>query len=212
MTSRGIRRVLASIATAGLLAGTTACQGSSADDPAIGTEESSSTPSPSETSPSDTSSPALPEPTPTVEPADGVLIDVPGATMRGLKTYRSIADYGLVQGYGDGQSDIILAPNLTKATSLDAFAKDWTKGFRGEGVTKRLDNAVVGGAFSAWHMLDEDDPLVETHVYGVMYLDGAWTIEISFENDGQPRPLTQEERDEVTASLLATFEPHRETP
>ena len=52
--------------------------------------------------------------------------------------------------------------------------------------------------------------LVETHIYGVMFLDGAWTIEISFENDGQPRPLTQEERDEVTSSLLATFKPHRE--
>ena len=206
MTSRGARRVLAGIVTAGLLVGGTACQGSSADE--------SSTDAPTSGSPtpttSESSSVAVPDPTPTVEPADGVLIDVPGATMRGLKAYRSIADYGLVQGYGDGQSDIILAPNLTKARSLDAFAKDFARGFRGEGVTKRLDDAVVGGAYNAWHMLDDDDPLVETHIYGVMFLDGAWTIEISFANDGQPRPLTQEERDEVTSSLLATFTPHRE--
>ena len=206
MTSRGVRRVLAVVATLGLLAGATACQDSSADDPS--TADATSGPPPSTAS--ESPSVAVPDPTPTVEPADGVLIDVPGATMRGLKTYRSIADYGLVQGYGDGQSDLILAPNLTKAKSLDAFAKDFARGFRGEGVTKRLDDAVVGGAYNAWHMLDDDDPLVETHIYGVMFLDGAWTIEISFENDGQPRPLTQEERDEVTGSLLATFKPHRE--
>lgn len=203
MVSRGPRRVLATFVTVGvILLASTACQDSPEADPATGSD--TSTPTPSE-------SPSLPEPTPTVEPADGVLIDVPGATMRGLKTYRSIADYGLVQGYGDGQSDIILAPNLTKARSLDAFVKDFTRGYRGEGVTKRLDDAVVGGAYNAWHMLDDDDPLVETHIYGVMFLDGAWTIEISFENDGQPRPLTREERDEVTTSLLATFKPHRES-
>lgn len=208
MTSRGIRRVLATIAAFGLLSGATACQDSSAGDPATGTEESSATTAPAE--PSETSSPELPEPTSTAEPADGVLIDVPGATMRGLKTYSRLADYGMIQVYRDGQSSLLLAPNLTKAKSLDAFAKDFQKGYRGEGVTKRLDNAVVGGAYSAWHMLDDDDPQVETHIYGVMFLDGAWAIEITFANDGQPRPLMQEERDEVTASLLATFEPHRE--
>ncbi|MCY7401102.1 MAG: hypothetical protein LH477_09105 [Nocardioides sp.] len=204
MKSRESRGVLTGAVAAVLVLLVSGCQDSPDAGAATGPGTSTPGPSPSE-------SPSLPEPTPTVEPAKGVLIDVPGATMRGLKTYRRIADFGLVQGYGNGQSDIILAPNLTKARSLNAFRKDFMKGYRGEGVTTQLDDAVVGGAYNAWHMLDEQDPLVENHIYGVMYLDGAWTIEISFENDGDPRPLTQAERAEVTSSLLATFEPHRET-
>lgn len=205
MSSRALRRVPPILAAATLVLATSACQDSADGDPAA-TDPATT----SETS-SPTGSVTVPEPTEAVEPADGVLIDVPGATMHGLKGYRTVADYGLVQGYGDDQSSIILAPNLTKATSLDGFAKDFTKGFRGEGVTKRLDNAVVGGSYNAWHMLDEKDPTMEVHIFGVMFLDGAWTIEISFYNNGKPEPLTETEREATMASMLATFAPHAES-
>lgn len=210
MTSRGSGRALAVplsivLVWGVLLWGASACQSSPGEESAPGGDPTS--PSASEAS---SAPPELPEPTPTVEPADGPLIDVPGATMRGLKTYTRLEDYGHIQLYRDSQSGVTVASVVSEATSLDAYAKEFRKGYRGKGVTKRYDDAVVGGHYMAWHMEDEDDPKLESHLYGVMYLDAAWLIDITFANKAHPRPLTQEERDEVTASLLATFKPHRE--
>ena len=101
----------------GVLALTAGCQSSSGrggDEPADAATSSTSSPTPT------------PEPTsetPTVEPADGVLIKVPGASMRALPTYKRVADYGIVQGYNDENSALSLSPNLTRAKSLDAYAK-----------------------------------------------------------------------------------------
>lgn len=188
-----------------VLLGSTACQ----DSPGTGASTASETSSPTPTeTPSE--SPSLPEPTPTVEPADGVLIDVPGATMNGLKGYRSIANYGLVQGWGDRQSSVILAPNLTKARSLDAWAREYVRERRVKREPRRLENGVVGGKYSAWVIEDTVDPLIDNRVYGVMFLDGAWTIDFGFYEDGHPRPLTEEERQAAIDSMLATFETHAE--
>ena len=40
-----------------------------------------------------------------------------------------------------------------------------------------------------------------------MFLDGSWTIPISFYENGEPQPLAADERQQVMDSILATFEP-----
>lgn len=202
MLSRVSRRVLPTLAVVGVvLLGSAACQDSPEPGPATGSE--TSTPTPTET-------PSLPEPTPTVEPANGVLIDVPGATMNGLKGYKSIANYGLVQGWGDRQSSVILSPNLTRARSLDAWARQYVKEMRVAGKPQRLEDSTVAGKYVAWVIEDTDDPLIDNRIYGVMFLDGAWTIDFGFYEDGLPQPLTEEERQAAIDSMLATFAPHAE--
>ncbi len=208
MISRVSRRALPGAVLVGVvLLGAAACQDSPGPGTSTGSGTSSATPTgtPSE-------SPSLPEPTPTAEPADGVLIDVPGATMNGLEGYKSIADYGLVQGWGDRQGSVILSPNLTKARSLDAWAKEYLREKRAKVKARRLDDAVVGGKYSAWVIEDTGDPLIDNRIYGVMFLDGAWTIDFGFYEDGQPEPLTEEERQAAIDSMLATFAPHSENP
>ena len=165
--------------------------------------------SPSSTSPAET--PVVSEPTPSIEPADGPRIEVPGASMRGLKGYRRVSDFGVVQGWGDRQSDVVLAPNLTLTRSLDAFAKEFTRDLVGTRHATRQPDAVVGGQYSAWVVTSDKHPGLDLRYYGVMYLDAAWTITFSFRDDAEPRPLTVEERQEVIDRILATFETHRET-
>ena len=209
MTSWGSRRALATAVALGVvLVGSTACRGTSADGPSTSESPEPGSSSSSTSSPSES---ALPEPTPSAEPADGVLIDVPGATMRGLKGYRHVADYGLVQGWGDDQGFVVLSPNLTTARSLDAWAREHAREAIGRRFAERREDAVVAGKYSAWVLADTEDPLLDKRVYGVMYLDGAWTITFGFHETGRPRPLTQEERQEVIDRILATFAPHRET-
>jgi hypothetical protein len=154
------------------------------------------------------SSPPDPQPTsdtPTVEPADGVLIEVPGATMRALPTYKNVADYGIVQGYNDDRSALSLSPYPTSATSLDAYARQWSAAHGGPKRMERQDNVVVGGQYSAWHLIDQQDPTEVSHYYGVMFLDSAWLINIAIYT-GDSYSLGHGEGQQVIDSLLASFE------
>ena len=200
MASRGTRhRRIASCVGVGLLTLTTGCQSSTGE---AGEEPTGGTPS------STSSSPPAPAPTsdtPTVEPADGVLIEVPGATMRALPTYKNVSDYGIVQGYNDDTSAMSLSPYPTSAKSLDAYAKQWSAGRGGPQRMKRQDNVVVGGQYSAWHVIDQQDPTEVSHWYGVMFLDSAWLINIAIYT-GDSYSLSDEEGQQVIDSLLASFE------
>ena len=200
MTSRGARqRWIVSCLGVGALALTAGCQSSSGpadDEPADAATSSTSSPTPT------------PEPTPetpTVDPANGVLIKVPGASMRALPTYKRVADYGIVQGYNDKQSALSLSPSLTRATSLDAYAKEWARAHGGPKRMKRQDDVVVGDQYNAWHLIDQQDPTEVSHYYGVMFLDSAWLINIAIYT-GDSWSLSEEEGQQVIDSLLASFE------
>jgi hypothetical protein len=144
--------------------------------------------------------------TPAVEPADGKLIKVPGASMRALPTYKQLNDFGVVQGWNDGQSAVTFRPDVNRATSLDAFAKRWIRQHGGPKVQVRQDDAVAGGKYRAWHVVDTTtDPVEESHTFGILFLESAWLIDITIYREGFPEPLTEEEADEVIASLLASF-------
>lgn len=202
MTSRGTRQrstlAAGALASAVLLAG---C-GSSSGSPAP-SETPSGTPA------AEASEPSEPVATPTstvVEPADGGRVKVPGASMRALASYKHLNDYGIVQGWNDGQSSLSFAPSLTQATSLDAFAREWIREHGGKSVKVRQDDAVAGGKYSAWHVIDTTtDPSEIKHDFGIMFLDSAWLIDITIYLDGVPRTLTEDEQQEVVDSLLATF-------
>ena len=199
MASRGTcQRWIVSCISLGVLALTAGCQsspGEASDEPSGESSASTSSSSPSPVPTSDT---------PTVEPADGVLIEVPGATMHALPTYKRVADYGIVQGYNDDKSALSLSPNLTRAKSLDAYAKEWAAAHGGPKRMQRQDDVVVGGKYNAWHLIDQKDPTEVSHYYGVMFLDSAWLINIAI-YQGNPDSLTPEEGEEVIASLLASF-------
>lgn len=176
--------------------------GSSSEDP-------ESPPDPSATTSVSTSPSSTSVPTPTtavVEPADGGRVKVPGASMRALASYKHLNDYGIVQGWNDGQSSLSFAPSLTPATSLDAFAREWIKENGGRKVKVRQDDAVAGGKYRAWHVVDTTtDPTEIKNDFGIMFLDSAWLIDITIYLDGVPRTLTEEEQQQVIDSLLATF-------
>ena len=197
MTSRGARGWIVSCLGVGVLAlaGCQSSSGEAGDGPseAASASTTSSAPSPAPTSD-----------TPTVEPADGVLIEVPGATMRALPTYKRVADYGIVQGYNDKQSALSLSPSLTRAKSLDAYAKEWARAHGGPKRMKRQDDVVVGGQYNAWHLIDQQDPTEVSHYYGVMFLDSAWLINIAIYT-GDSWSLSEEEGQQVIDSLLASF-------
>lgn len=199
MTSRGCRkRSLVSVAAVALAVLAAGC-GSSSEDP-----DPSDTPTSATTS--DSSSPATTPTTAVVEPADGKLIKVPGASMRALATYKRVTDYGIVQGYNDYQSSVTFSPSLTPAASLDAFAREWIKEHGGPKVKVRQEDAVAGGKYRAWHVVDTTyDRSQIQHVFGIMFLDSAWLIDVRIYLDGDPRPLTEEEQQEVIDSLLASF-------
>lgn len=198
MTSRASRprRALSTAVAVGVLAVTAGCQsssGESAQEPTTGTPTTSTTPVP------------VPVPsTPVVEPSDGKVVKVPGASMRALRSYKRVSDYGIVQGYNDEKSALTLSPNLTLATSLDGFAKEWIRDHGGPRVMERQDDVVVGGKYNAWHVIDSRDDNEESHYYGVMFLDSAWLINIAI-YQGDPWSLTPEEGEAVIASLLASF-------
>ncbi len=190
------------LAVATLLLALSACQSSESEGP--------SNPTPSTTPPTSQAA-KVPPPTPTTEPARGPVIDVPGGTLRAIKGFHRTIDYGLVQGYGNQQASVLFSPSLTNAKSLAAFAKETSREKVGKKFTQMQDNvAIGGGTYSAFHLIDTSDPLVERHMYGVMYLDGAWSIDFSYYEDGDPRPLTADERQAATDSMLDTFAPHRE--
>lgn len=199
MSSRGTwHRWIVSCVSLGVLALTAGCQssaGEASEDPA--SEPSAST--------SSTPSPVPTSDTPVVEPADGVLVEVPGATMRALPTYKHVADYGIVQGYNDDKSALSLSPIPTGAKSLDAFAKEWAAAHGGPKRMERQDDVVVGGKYNAWHLIDTKDPTEVSHYYGVMFLDSAWLINVAIYT-GDSWSLTEEEGQQVIDSLLASFE------
>lgn len=160
------------------------------------------------TSPS--SSATVPEPTPTAEPADGPLIRTEGATIRGLKGYKRVSDFGVVQGYRDDQATLTLSPGYTDKPSLDAFARQQIGVSEDPKAMERLDNVVVGGQYNAFHLLDTSDRAkYESHVFGVMFLNGSWIINLNFyeQNVGNGTPLTADERQQVMDRILASFEP-----
>ncbi len=206
MTSRGPRhRRLATGLGVAALALTAGCQSGSdaaGGDPGSGPSSStSSTPS--------TSSAPVPEPTesvPTFEVAENKTIKVPGASMHPLATYKHLVDYGILQGWNDGQSAVTFLPEVNRAKSLDAMARSWIRRNGGPKVQVRQDDAVAGGKYSAWHVLDTtSDPVQEKHTFGILFLDSAWLIEITIYEDGTPEPLTDEEAEGVIATLLGTF-------
>ncbi|MCW2736788.1 hypothetical protein [Nocardioides sp.] len=202
MTPRGTRRCsLLAVAAVSLVALATGCGASSADPD----------PSDSPTKDASASTSESPSPTPSatstvVEPADGRLIKVPGASMHALATYKRVSDYGIVQGYNDGQSSVTFSPSLTRAASLDAFAKEWIKEHGGPKVKVRQDDTVAGGKYSAWHVVDTvHDPYEIQHDFGIMFLDSAWLIDIKIYLDGTPETLSEDEQQQVIDSLLASF-------
>lgn len=203
MTSRGPRhRRFASVLGVAALVLTAGCQS--------GSEAAGEDPGDAPSSPSPpTSSVAVPEPTesvPTFEVAENKTIKVPGASMHPLASYKHLVDYGVVQGWNDGQSAVTFVPEVNRAKSLDAMARNWIKRNGGPKVQVRQDDAVAGGKYSAWHVLDTtSDPVQETHTFGILFLDSAWLIEITIYEEGFPEPLTDEEAQGVIASLLATF-------
>jgi len=205
MTSRAWGRgsVVGAAALLLLLAGCSSDEEGGGPQPADPT--SSSTPS----SPSATASASVPEPEPTAEPADGPLIRTEGATIRGLKGYRLVSDFGVVQGYRDDQSNMSFSPGYTDKPSLDAYARQEIQVSRNPKALQRVEDVVVGGQYNAFHLLDTSDPDLEGHVFGVMFLDGSWIIKINFYEYavGKQPPLTAEERQQVMDSILATFEP-----
>lgn len=201
MISRGAgRRWLVSSAGVVALAVLTGCQSSPSEGSGGSGSDASAT-----TSPATSSSAPVPVPsTPVVEPSDGKVVKVPGASMRALKSYKRVSDYGIVQGYNDRQSALTLSPNLTTRGSLDAYAKEWIGDHGGPKVMQRQDDVVVGGKYNAWHVIDQRDDKEESHYYGVMFLDSAWLINIAI-YQGDPWSLTPEEGEGVVASLLASF-------
>lgn len=201
MIPRGNRRTWPVVASAAVVALLAAGCGSSSGDQEPSGEPDAST--------SSTPSASQPPPAPTtavVEPADGGLVKVPGASMRALATYKHLNDYGIVQGWNDGQSSLSFAPSLTRAASLDAFAREWIREHGGSRVKVRQDDAVAGGKYRAWHVVDTTtDPSEIKHDFGIMFLDSAWLIDITIYLDGVPRTLTEEEQQQAIDSMLATF-------
>ena len=174
-------------------------------------EEGGPSPTGGETSASSspTTSASVPTPTPTVEPADGPLIKTEGATIRGLKGYKLVSDFGVVQGYRDDQSAMSFSPGYTDKPSLDAFARQEIRVSKYPKALERVEDVVVGGEYNAFHLLDTSDPEFEGHVFGLMFLNGSWIIKIDFyqEKVGTLPPLTADERQQVMDSILASFEP-----
>ena len=142
-----------------------------------------------------------------VEPADGTLVKVPGASMRALSSYERTSDFGIVQGYNDGQSSLTFSPSLTRARSLDAFAREWIKEHGGPKVQVRQEDAVAGGKYAAWHVVDStSDPVQDTHTFGIMFLDSAWLVNIRIYLEGFPEPLDEDGQQQVIDSLLASVQ------
>jgi hypothetical protein len=140
------------------------------------------------------------------------LIRTEGATLRALKGMRLVSDYGVLQGYRNDQVHLTFLPGYTDKPSLDVFARQYERVVEvGDGdILERVDDVVVGGKYNAFHMLDTSEPTEENHIYGLLFLDGSWTIHIGFYNEEvgvDVPPLTAAEREEVTASILASFKP-----
>lgn len=199
MTSRGTRQRSLAAATV-LLALLAGCgSGSDAREPDGSSDGASA-------GASETPSPVEVPTTEVVEPADGGLIKVPGASMRALKSYKHLNDFGIVQGWNDGQSALTFAPSLTPAKSIDAFAKEWINEHGGPKVKIRQEDAVAGGKYRAWHVIDTtSDPSEIQHDFGIMFLDSAWHIDITIYVGGYPETLSEEEQQQVIDSLLASF-------
>ena len=201
------RRWASALAGAALLVLVTGCSGS--DD--AGAAPDGQDPAPS-SAPSDPPSVRVPEATPFVEPADGPLIRTEGATIRGLEGMRRVSDFGVLQGYRNDQVHLSFLPGYAGDASLDRFATVYerTREKREGDVLERVDDVVVGGEYNAFHFLSTEDPSEENHEYGLIFLNGSWTIHIGFyDEEVKPglAPLTAQEREEATAAILASFEP-----
>lgn len=186
--------------------------GGCSSDASSGDREDGASPSDGATSAttSPTASATVPEPAPAIEPADGPLISTEGATIRGLKGFKLVSDFGVVQGYRDDQTTLTLAPGYTDKPSLDAFARQEIRVSKFPKAMERVDNVVVGGQYNAFHLLDTSESAeLEKHVFGVMFLNGSWVIYINFyeRNVGDGTPLPADERQQVIDRILASFEP-----
>ena len=206
MTSRVSWRRGRAVAGAALVLLVSGC-GSGSDDSEAG-DSGGETSSPTTPSPSVRVPPAEPA----VQPADGPLIKTEGATIRGLKGMKRVSDYGVLQGYRNDQVHLTFLIAYSDKPSLDAAARQHERIVekRAGDVLERVDDVVVGGKYNAFHFLDTSEPLEENHTYGLLFLDGSWTIHIGFYNEEvgvDVPPLTAEEREEATASILASFKP-----
>lgn len=215
MISRGTRRrSTAAVSAASIVLLVSGC-GSSSDDATpggdvTGTSSASGSDSGSDSAseaPSEAPSSSVPTPTSAViEPAGGGLVKVPGASMHALETYKHLNDFGIVQGWNDGQSAMTFSPSLSPKKSLDGFAREWISEHGGKKVQVRVEDAVAGGKYSAWHVVDTtSDPTEIAHTFGIRFLDSAWLIDITMYLPGYPDTLTEEEQQEVIDRLLASF-------
>ena len=205
MTSRGTGRRLGAVISAALLVLVAGC---GADPEGDGPGAADGTTSPSSSPPTV----RVPTSTPVVEPADGPLIKTEGATIHGLKGMKRISDYGVLQGYRNDQAHVSFIRGFSDKPSLDAVARQHKRILLERlprGSVTRVDDVVVGGKYNAYHFLDTSDPTEENHIFGLMFLNGSWEIYIGYYDDGigDVEPLTAEEREEATASILASFEP-----
>ncbi len=209
MLTRGTRPLASALASALAVALLTSGCGSS-DDDASGSGSAAGDQSASSSSSASGSASASPTPVPglptTYAAADGPRIKVPGASMHALASYHRVSDFGIVQGWGDGQSSVTFLPDVNEATSLAAFERDWVKDSGGPQVQVKAEDGVAGGKYRAWHRVDStSDPTVIDHTFGILFLDSAWLIKVRIELEGYPEPLDEEEQQEVIGSLLASF-------
>ncbi|CAM3927695.1 hypothetical protein [Nocardioides zeicaulis] len=187
------------------------CGSSDAESAEGGSGSSTSASGPSSESSSESSSGSdSPTPVPglptTYPAADGPLIKVPGASMHALRSYHHISDFGIVQGWGDGQSSVTFVPEVNRAKSLEAMERNWVRRHGGYDVQVKQEDGVAGGKYRAWHVLDStSDPDEQVHTFGILFLESAWLISIKTYDEGFPEPLTEEEQQEVIGRLLASF-------
>ena len=179
-----------------------ACGDSGAGEPSEGSSAATTT---SSTSPS--------EPSPTVEPADGPWMKVPGAKLRTPKGWVMVTDYlGLVMTRRDKdlRASVALSPAFVSGTpTLDQLARQMKRreNYVPKG-SKRLEDVVVGGTLYAYHFRNTSDRQEITDSYGIVNHGGEWTITFDFPrqviNDAEP--MDAQERQELIDSVLATFE------
>lgn len=168
---------------------------------------------PSEASSAATTSTSPAEPSPTVEPADGPWMKVPGAKLRTPKGWVMVTDYlGLVMTRRDKnlRASVALSPAFVSGTpTLDQLARQMKKreNYVPRG-SKRLEDVVVGGTLYGFHFRNTSDPQEITDSYGVVNHGGEWTITFGFPrlviNDAEP--MDAQERQELIDSVLAIFE------
>jgi hypothetical protein len=161
----------------------------------------SSEPSPGEPSPSETDAP---EPTPTVEPADGVELDVDGFRVNGLKGWRITNEtpFGdtALGPVGDGRSGGVLLATVSEGqvSIAQAMRTSWSPGPRPEGFEEQ-PRTVLGG-LSAFYYTAVGNKFITEHVLGTS--DSGLSIEINIQLPVSMPPTRQKE---IVDSIVASY-------